>query len=170
MKKHWNRMETWLTLMVAGIAVLVLGISGLWMYVSATATPLHPEANSVPSVTTTDPAQRWADAAQRARAIMRAALSEQNLPGLSVAIAVGDDLVWAEGFGFADLERREPVTPNPISLAGVYDLTPAGNQLFLNAVRFMGAIPEPSTWLMMLAGFFGLGLAVRAHRRRAIPA
>ncbi|MEO8259978.1 MAG: serine hydrolase domain-containing protein, partial [Acidobacteriota bacterium] len=33
------------------------------------------------------------------------------LPGLSVAVGVGGDIVWAEGFGWADIEKRVPVTP-----------------------------------------------------------
>jgi len=43
---------------------------------------------------------------------VRAALSEQNLPGLSVAIGVDGEIVWAEGFGWANLEQRVPVSPD----------------------------------------------------------
>jgi CubicO group peptidase (beta-lactamase class C family) len=54
---------------------------------------------------------------------MRAALAEQNLPGLSVAVGAGGDakerrqgvpvdIVWAEGFGWADVKHRVPVTPD----------------------------------------------------------
>ena len=111
MTKRWNRMETWLTLFVVGIGVVVLGIFGLNVYMSATATPLHPEPHRVPSVANSDPAQPWAAAAARGREIMRAALIEQNLPGLSVAVGAGGDIVWAEAFGFADVERRAPLTP-----------------------------------------------------------
>jgi CubicO group peptidase (beta-lactamase class C family) len=39
-------------------------------------------------------------------------LKEQNLPALSVAVGIDGDLVWAEGFGWADLENRVPVTPD----------------------------------------------------------
>ena len=53
---------------------------------------------------------------------------------------------------------REPVTPNPIALAGVHDLTGAGNQLFLNAVRFMAAIPEPSSAVLFMVAVAGLGM------------
>lgn len=35
----------------------------------------------------------------------------QNLPGLSVAVGAGGEIVWAEGFGWPDLERRVPVAP-----------------------------------------------------------
>jgi CubicO group peptidase (beta-lactamase class C family) len=45
------------------------------------------------------------------RQTVRAALTEQNLPGLSVAVGVGGDIVWAEGFGWADLEKRVPIAP-----------------------------------------------------------
>lgn len=54
------------------------------------------------------PAEKWTDAAARARQIVRDSLLEQNLPGLSVAVGAGGDIVWAEGFGFADLESRYP--------------------------------------------------------------
>src|SRR6267378_7052761 len=32
-------------------------------------------------------------------------------PGMSIAVAVSGKLVWAEGFGLADLEQCVPVTP-----------------------------------------------------------
>jgi hypothetical protein len=31
---------------------------------------------------------------------------------------------------------------------------------------FLAAVPEPSTWAMMLIGFLGLGFAFRTSRRR----
>lgn len=33
-------------------------------------------------------------------------------PGVAVAVAIGGKIVWAEGFGFADLEQCVPVTPH----------------------------------------------------------
>jgi serine beta-lactamase-like protein LACTB, mitochondrial len=33
-----------------------------------------------------------------------------HLPGVQVAVAVNGKLVWSEGFGYADAERRRPVT------------------------------------------------------------
>jgi hypothetical protein len=49
---------------------------------------------------------------EQARQIARADLVEQNLPGLSVAVGAGGEIVWAEGFSYADLEERVPVRPN----------------------------------------------------------
>ena len=108
--KRWNRIETWLTLLLAGAGVLLLGLGGLWIYMSTTP-PLHPEAQSVPSVTHQAPAQKWADAIERARQIVRTDLAEQNLPGVSVAVGIDGELAWAEGFGFANLDARAPVSP-----------------------------------------------------------
>ena len=112
MAKSWNRTETWLIVFVLGVGMVLLGVFGLNVYMSATATPLHPDASNIPSTTHADPSGEWAAAVERARGIMRAGLTEQNLPGLSVAVGVDGAIVWAEGFGFANLESREPVTPN----------------------------------------------------------
>jgi serine beta-lactamase-like protein LACTB len=108
--KSWNRIETWLTLGLAGVGVLILGLGGLWIYMSTTP-PLHPAAQDVPSVASQPPNQKWAAAAERARQIMRTDLAEQNLPGVSVAVGIDGELVWAEGFGFANLEGRTRVSP-----------------------------------------------------------
>jgi CubicO group peptidase (beta-lactamase class C family) len=65
----------------------------------------------VTSIPESAPRSEWAATADRARDSVRAALAAQNLPGVSVAVGVGGELVWAEGFGFADIEKRAPVTP-----------------------------------------------------------
>ncbi len=112
MAKRWNRTETWIGLIVLGIGGIILAIAGLWVYVSATATPLHPNPEDVRSVASTTPVRQWADAAEQSRHIVRAALAEQNLPGLSVAVGSGGEIVWAEGFGWANLEKQVPVSPD----------------------------------------------------------
>lgn len=45
------------------------------------------------------------------RARIQAWMAERNLPGVSVAVGVEGVVVWAEGFGWADLEQGVPVTP-----------------------------------------------------------
>jgi len=109
--KGWNRIETWLTLGVAGVGAIILAVAGLWIYISATATPLHPNAQDVSSVTHSAPPSKWNGAVEQARQIARAHLVDQNLPGLSVAVGVGGDIVWAEGFGWTDIEKKAPVAP-----------------------------------------------------------
>jgi CubicO group peptidase (beta-lactamase class C family) len=99
-----------LSVLVVGSLLAALG--GLWMFMSATAKRLHPNPADVPSTTRVNTLPKWADAVEQGRQIVRAGLSEQNLPGLSVAVGVGDELVWAEGFGWADLDKRVSVTTN----------------------------------------------------------
>ena len=105
-------METWLALVVVAVGGLLAAIAGLHVYVTATATRLHPEPGRVTSAVAAPPGSHWNGAVERARQVMREGVSEQNLPGVSVAIGVDGELVWAEGFGWADLERRTPVTPD----------------------------------------------------------
>ena len=107
-KKSWT--ETLLVLVVVAAGLLLAAFLGLWGYMSATP-PLHPNPQDVPSVTRSAPLPRWADAVEQARQIVRADLIKQNLPGLSVAVGAGSEIVWAEGFGWADLEKRIPVAP-----------------------------------------------------------
>ena len=112
MAKRWNRIEIVVGLIVLGIGAVLIGVGGLFIYMSATATPLHPDAQQLSSVAGANPAQQWSAAIDRARQAMRASVAEQNLPGLSVAVAVDGNLVWAEGFGWADIDRKSPVTPD----------------------------------------------------------
>ena len=106
-----SRTQTWLALFVLAVGLVLAAILGLFAYVSATATPLHPDRQKVPSVAHSAPLPKWADAVEQGRQIARAGVTEQNLPGISVAVGVDGDMVWAEGFGWADLEKRTPVEP-----------------------------------------------------------
>ena len=110
MSKTW--IEQGFVLAVAAAGLMVAAVLALWAYVASTATPLHRVAADVPSVVFSTPSPQWADAVARGRQVVRAGLSEQNLPGLSVAIGVDGGIVWAEGFGWANLEQRVRVSPD----------------------------------------------------------
>jgi serine beta-lactamase-like protein LACTB len=103
--------QTLLALIVLGVGLVIMAVLGLFAYMSVTATPIHPDPHSVTSVARSAQSGRWADAAERGRQIMRAGLSEQNLPGASVAVGVDGEIVWAEGFGWSNLEGKSPVVP-----------------------------------------------------------
>ena len=107
-----RRIPTWLLLILVSVGLLLVAIPGLWVFVSVTATPLHPNPENVPTVTHSAPSPKSAGAVEQARQIVRASLAEENLPGLSVAVGIDGDIVWAEGFGFADLKTSVPVTPD----------------------------------------------------------
>jgi serine beta-lactamase-like protein LACTB len=106
-----NRIPIWLALIILAVGGLLAAIVGLFAYMSVTATPLHPDPDDVASVTRSAPSPEWTGAVKQARQIVRASLTEQNLPGVSAAVGAGGDIVWAEGFGWADLENQVPVTP-----------------------------------------------------------
>lgn len=103
---------TWLMLMLAAVVSLLVVIPGLWVYMSVTATPLHPDPQNVPGVARSAPSAESGDAVKKVRQLALAHLTGENLPGLSVAIGINGDIVWAEGFGFADLKASVPVTPD----------------------------------------------------------
>ena len=107
-----SRNLTWPALIVLAIGLMVAAVLGLFLYVDATRTPLHPDPQKVHSVTHAVPPAKWADAVAQARQVAVAGLAGQNLPGLSVAVGVDNGIVWAEGFGWADHEKREPVSPD----------------------------------------------------------
>ncbi|MBZ5633256.1 MAG: beta-lactamase family protein [Acidobacteriia bacterium] len=107
-----SRIPTWVSLVLLGVALLAVGIPGLWVYMSLTATKVHPDLQNIPSFTNSPSLPKWTGAAEQSRQILRASMSENNLAGLSVAVGIDGEIVWAEGFGFADIESRLPVTPN----------------------------------------------------------
>jgi serine beta-lactamase-like protein LACTB len=107
-----SRGQTWLALVVVGIGGLIAAVLGLFAYMTATARPLHQDPQSVQSTADSVPSQKWAAAVERGQQIMRTGLAEQNLPGASVAVGIDGEIVWAEGFGWANLEGRTPVAPN----------------------------------------------------------
>jgi CubicO group peptidase (beta-lactamase class C family) len=107
--KNWK--QKGLALIGLGLVVVFAAGLGLYTYVIATMTPLHPNPQDVTSVARSAPLPKWADAVDRGRQLVRASLIEHNLPGLSVAVGAGGEIAWAEGFGWADLENRVPVAP-----------------------------------------------------------
>jgi CubicO group peptidase (beta-lactamase class C family) len=105
-------MQTLLALIVAAVGLLMAVLLGLFAYMSATVKPLHPDPNRVPSAADPVGAPQWAASVERARQVIRAGLTEQSLPALSVAVGIGGEIVWAEGFGWADLDNQVPVAPD----------------------------------------------------------
>ena len=107
-----SRIPTWVSLILLGVGLLVVGIPGLFVYMRLTATKVHPDSQNIPSLANAPPLPKWAGAAEQSRQIVRASMSDNNLAGLSVAVGIDGEIVWAEGFGFADIESSLPVTPH----------------------------------------------------------
>lgn len=103
-----RRAEATLAVLFAG-ATLVVGGAALFFFL--TISPVHTDPATVPS-TAAAADERYSEAVNEARHLARTLLVEQNLPGLSVAVAVDGEIALAEGFGWADVEGRVPVTSN----------------------------------------------------------
>ena len=97
--------------LVVGV-VIVAAAAAFLAHRAAVTGPLFARSQDVPSVAGPAPSPQHAAAIERARELVRAAVVEQNLPGVSVAVGAGGTLVWAEGFGWRDVVTRTPVTPD----------------------------------------------------------
>jgi hypothetical protein len=64
-----SRTQTWLAVILVAVGLLPAAILGLFLYMSATATPLHPNPQEVRSVTHSAPMPKWADAVEQGRAL-----------------------------------------------------------------------------------------------------
>lgn len=162
-----------LELVLLGLGILLVAALGVYGYRWIT-TPLHPDARGVPSVLAAPPAPRWADAVARGQALVRASLVRQNLPGLSVAAGIGGEVVWAEGFGWADLDERVPVAPSmrfriggasiPLTSAAVGLLLEDGRLELDEPIRtYVPAFPEKA-WPVTLRELMAHVAGVRHFR------
>jgi len=100
----------WLILLLMAIGMILL-VPLTWIFVSLTARPIHPDPQNVPSVSVTSVPPALAPTVERARQLALAHLVNENLPGLSVAVGIDGQVVWAQGFGYADLKAAVPVGP-----------------------------------------------------------
>ena len=111
------------------------------------------DSSAVQSGIDEPPAAEHADAVERARPFVRAFVVEENLPGLSLAVGMAGEVVWAEGFGWADIDERRPVTPRtrfriggvakPMTAAAVGLLLERGElDIDLRARHYVPSFPE----------------------------
>jgi hypothetical protein len=107
-----NRLPIWAGRTALAVGVLIAAFAAFLTHAVTVAAPLFAQPPDVPSVIDSGPPSQYAVAVKRARELVRAAVLEQNLPGVSVAVGAGGTIVWAEGFGWRDVETRTPVTPN----------------------------------------------------------
>ncbi len=107
-----SRNLKWGLIALGVVAAIPLFVLGLWAFMTITARPIHPKAAEVRSTVGAAPPAEWAAAVSQGQDAARAEITRQNLPGLSIAVGIDGNLVWAEGLGWADVENRVPVTPD----------------------------------------------------------
>src|SRR5262245_1922658 len=94
------------------------------------------------------------DLTQQIDSLAQATLPDWPPPGLSLAVARGETLVIARGYGYADLERRIPATPQTVYHIGsiTKEMTAAAVMQLVDAKRlrlddeisrFVPEYPEP---------------------------
>jgi len=98
-------------------------------------------------------AQAYGAAIKQGRLAARELMEASRIPGLSVAVGIQGQIVWSEGFGYADLEAKTPVTrqtrfrlgsvSKPLTVAAVARLYQEG-KLDLDAPiqRYVPAFPD----------------------------
>ena len=115
-----NRLPKWAARTALAVGVAVAAFAAFLTHGVVVTAPLFPQSQEVPSVVDSAPSPQYAAAVGRARELVRAAVWEQNLPGVSVAVGIGlptvasakeGTIVWAEGFGWRDVGTRTAVTP-----------------------------------------------------------
>ena len=99
------------TINAVALVALAVGPLGMCIACANDTGPLYAQTQEVPSVVDSAPSPQHSIAIERARELVRVAILEQNLPGIAVAVGAGGTIVWAEGFGWRDVETRAPVTP-----------------------------------------------------------
>src|SRR5688572_27477607 len=107
-----NRLPIWAGRTALAVGVLIAAFAAFLTHAVTVAAPLFAQPPAVPSISESAPSPQWAAAVDRARSMVRAAIVEQNLPGVSVAVGMGEGIVWAEGFGWRDVVTQTPVTPD----------------------------------------------------------
>ena len=116
-----NRLPRWAARTALAIGVAVAAFAAFLTHGVVVIAPLFAQSQEVPSVIEKAPSPQYAAAVGRARELVRAAVLEQNLPGVSVAVGIGlpsvasakeGTVVWAEGFGWRDVVTRTPITPD----------------------------------------------------------
>jgi hypothetical protein len=116
-----NRLPKWAARTAIAVGVVVAGFTAFLIHGLVVTAPLFPQSQAVPSVADPGPSPQYMAAVERARELVRAAVLEQNLPGVSVAVGIGlpsvasakeGTVAWAEGFGWRDVVTRAPMTPD----------------------------------------------------------
>jgi hypothetical protein len=107
-----HRLPFWVWRTALAVGVLTAAFAAFLTYAVTVAAPLFAQPPGVPSASQSAPSPQWAPAVDRARPMVRAAIVEQNLPGVSIAVGMDAGIVWAEGFGWRDVATETPVTPD----------------------------------------------------------
>ncbi len=84
-----NRLPMWAARTALAVGVAVAAFAAFLTHGVVVTAALFPQSQAVPSVHDSAPSPQYAAAVKRARELVREAVLEQNLPGVSVAVGIG---------------------------------------------------------------------------------
>jgi CubicO group peptidase (beta-lactamase class C family) len=84
----------------------------LGVLLSLGSTTAWTQSRSVAAPAVAVASRHYGDVVREARALVRADLAARGYPGITIAVSVDQEMVWSEGFGYADLEHRVPMWPS----------------------------------------------------------
>lgn len=117
--RRWRLLALLVVVVTIGVASWQVGRNTIYAH---DASPRAPQSSTGASSTAAAawPGAAYASAAtppEHARAVAQARtlaqqwLTERGWPGVSLAVGVNGEIVWSEGFGYADIENRVAVWP-----------------------------------------------------------
>jgi hypothetical protein len=81
-----NRLPMWAARAALAVGVVVAAFAAFLTHAVVVTAPLFPQSQEVPSVVDSAPSPQYTAAVTRARELVRSAVLEHNLPGVSVAV------------------------------------------------------------------------------------
>lgn len=67
--------------------------------------------SDAPDPTVGHASEQYSAAIESARTVLDSVMAAGDIPGLSVAVGIGSEVIWSEGFGYSDLTHDVKVTP-----------------------------------------------------------
>lgn len=106
-----TRQRWWSQLPVIFLLIVTVA-AALWLADRKGRHPLLASARFGAPYAVPPPAAPYTEAVEQAREVVARLMLENGFPGVSVAVGANGEVVWSEGFGYADLEQRVPVWPH----------------------------------------------------------
>ena len=103
-----NRLPMWAARTALAVGVVVAAFAAFLTHGVVVTAPLFAQSQVVPSVVDSAPSPRYTAAVERARELVRAAVLEQNLPGVSVAVGAGGTSSGPKGSDGGTSKRGRP--------------------------------------------------------------
>ena len=161
----------WLAVAVGAVPLLLLAVVAVSIWIGI---PPELDPSALPSRELESPSSAYRETVETGRSIARGLIADEKLPGLSLAVAMDGEIVWAEGFGWAELESETPITPailfriggvsKTLTAAAVGLLVDRGHLDLDAPVRnYLPGFPEKE-WAFTTRQLMAHTAGIRAHR------